>query len=673
MDTKNKPQQSNAGSTGTKHHRMTYYTFSGEESDAVNTVLYDDHAALADMSRTPGNSDLPDKKSPGTALIGADWRTGETVDEPKEFLQSSGGSHNPLKCPRCLGRLYRGRSGARPVLRCSRGSCNYYTFRVDQEPPSVVTVPVEGKAVGTDEQKDIWQYMRDWRNGHAIVEAGAGVGKTFTICRGLAITRRGVPILNVAFNVTINQEMKKRLAELGVHDVHAKTYNGLGAAALSKAFPTIKLREKKLFWTVNQIVGEGAKWDTKLSVMKATQLVKAYLVTPGHNDELLELCKKHRIKLPQADKGKKRILDAVWATIDAGLADTEGCDYDDQVYMPLMLGLPLPKYRMVCVDEAQDTNRMQWALIERIVTSSPDCRVLAVGDPNQACYGFRGADTNAMAYIRERLEAIETAKDRKQEVRVFGLTITQRCPLVSVLAANRIVPSLKPAPDAAIGTIGTKSSGQFQREVRAGQMVMCRTNAPLVSYAIRVMMTGKRVLVRGREVGGNMEGLISYLAPANMRELDTALTQWLAKQREQLNYLTQQQELQAVEDRYHTLRALMEGCDNLPALHSRIENLFKEYDEHHEPKDVIVFSSIHRAKGLEAPVCWVLCPDLIPHPKTEQPWELEQERNLAYIAITRAKYIRSLPLSTGKTYFVDGPVPLIYGSAYILAQKQPRK
>ena len=56
-----------------------------------------------------------------------------------------------------------------------------------------------------------------------------------------------------------------------------------------------------------------------------------------------------------------------------------------------------------------------------------------------------------------------------------------------------------------------------------------------------------------------------------------------------------------------------------------------------DDKAEIVFSSIHKAKGLEANNVFFLQPNLIPSKYAEQEWELIQEQNLYYVAITRAK------------------------------------
>jgi len=48
-------------------------------------------------------------------------------------------------------------------------------------------------------------------------------------------------------------------------------------------------------------------------------------------------------------------------------------------------------------------------------------------------------------------------------------------------------------------------------------------------------------------------------------------------------------------------------------------------------------TTIHGVKGLEANRVIHLRPDLVPHPRSEKDWEREQEGNLQFVALTRAK------------------------------------
>ena len=54
-------------------------------------------------------------------------------------------------------------------------------------------------------------------------------------------------------------------------------------------------------------------------------------------------------------------------------------------------------------------------------------------------------------------------------------------------------------------------------------------------------------------------------------------------------------------------------------------------------RDSIRLSTIHKVKGLEANRVWFYLPELVPHPNAVSDWELKQEENLKYVAITRAK------------------------------------
>jgi len=64
-------------------------------------------------------------------------------------------------------------------------------------------------------------------------------------------------------------------------------------------------------------------------------------------------------------------------------------DFDDQLYLPLLWKLRLFQNDFVFIDEAQDTNPVRRALAK--LALRPGGRLIAVGDPRQAIYGFTGA------------------------------------------------------------------------------------------------------------------------------------------------------------------------------------------------------------------------------------------------------------------------------------------
>ena len=73
------------------------------------------------------------------------------------------------------------------------------------------------------------------------------------------------------------------------------------------------------------------------------------------------------------------------------------------------------------------------------------------------------------------------------------------------------------------------------------------------------------------------------------------------------------------------------GCDTVEQLVDKTNRIFDI------ATPTVVGSTVHRAKGLEADNVFILRPDLMPHPMAKQAWEIQQEQNCMYVAITRAK------------------------------------
>ncbi|KKK54829.1 hypothetical protein LCGC14_3080770, partial [marine sediment metagenome] len=76
--------------------------------------------------------------------------------------------------------------------------------------------------------------------------------------------------------------------------------------------------------------------------------------------------------------------------------------------------------------------------------------------------------------------------------------------------------------------------------------------------------------------------------------------------------------------------ALADGCDEVHEIEIRIKTIFSDHSEG------VVFSSIHKAKGLEAKRVYILEPGLMPHPMAKKSWEMTQEINIKYVAYTRS-------------------------------------
>jgi superfamily I DNA/RNA helicase len=131
--------------------------------------------------------------------------------------------------------------------------------------------------------------------------------------------------------------------------------------------------------------------------------------------------------------------------------------------------MPMKKYDVVFVDEAQDFNQAQRMLILRCLDENARCVI--VGDPNQAIYGFRGASSSSMDLFAKLLEKTN------REIKTFPLSLTWRCPSSVVAEANRFVEDFHCKDDADEGKVVVDSALNPAK----GDMVLCRYNAPLVT------------------------------------------------------------------------------------------------------------------------------------------------------------------------------------------------
>lgn len=88
-----------------------------------------------------------------------------------------------------------------------------------------------------------------------------------------------------------------------------------------------------------------------------------------------------------------------------------------------------------------------------------------------------------------------------------------------------------------------------------------------------------------------------------------------------------------LEDRVIALRSIYKGarCENTVQLKEAIVKLSDSAE------NSVNLTTIHGSKGLEANRVFIVRTDLMPHPRAEQHWEKEQERNLKFVARTRAK------------------------------------
>lgn len=487
----------------------------------------------------------------------------------------------------------------------------------------------------------------------ALVRAVAGSGKTTTVVAASKLIPQSLRVCFLAFNRNIADELKDRLPSY----VDAKTLNSLGWGICKRyadgvAGQKISFNDfndpRKVWNIVRREYDRKRVQQYGRDVVYLVNLAKTYGIVPAtlegndhqsanglrdENTTWVSLLRHHGynvdpVSLPTVIKMAREVL-------LHNLADETTTDFADQKYFPVVKRpdgrpLPGPKYDVIIVDEAQDVSSVDMELIKLCLKKGG--LVVAVGDPNQAIYGFRGADTKAFERFRTEFNGVD-----------LPLSISYRCAKSIVEAARMVHPTIEAAENAHDGEVAEVSL--HPRDHHAGDMVICRNNAPIITYAYELIRNRVPVFVKGRDLGKGLLTLLDSLSASNVVDASQMLQMW---EDNQIRMIEQDDpdDVEAkskVRDRADTLRVFIgENADNnLDTLRSEIERMFatnsNEKSDGYEMKGKVVLSTIHKAKGLEANTVYLLDHFLM-YPKyvVEGSWQYEQEKNLEYVAITRA-------------------------------------
>ncbi len=468
-------------------------------------------------------------------------------------------------------------------------------------------------------QSAVFEFIKSGE-GNGVVDAKAGSGKTTTIVEGLSFTD---PSADVAF-VAFNRHIASTLAGRAPSHVHVSTLHSLGFGNIRNAFGNVKVDDRKVFDIIRDLM-DGMPWQeaeavdaNSQAIVRLVSMCKNTLKTPT-TENLDWICDRWGIET----NGDRDIIYQVTAqAYRRSIEDTRSIDYDDMIWFCATGKVPCKKFDVLFVDETQDLNAAQLEMACKSIKATG--RIIAVGDPNQSIYGFRGADTEAMPRMIDRLQAT-----------VLPLSITYRCPKSHVALANTLVPDLEAAEWAEEGIIESVTDYDFLKMVKPGDLVICRTNAPLVGPCFSLIRQGVKAVILGREIG---KGLIALVQKIQKREQVRGLEDTLAAMNEyrrqetaKLVRVGKEMQASALDDKVETIIALSDGCYTTAELEKKIESVFADDAEG------VTFGTVHKTKGGEADRVFILKPELMPHPMARADWEIEQEKNVTYVALSRSK------------------------------------
>lgn len=455
--------------------------------------------------------------------------------------------------------------------------------------------------------------------GHALIEALAGSGKTTTIVQALDLIPSHAATAFLAFNKSIAQELQTRSPA----HVECATVNSIGHRALFRHIGRFQMESKKTRILCREYLSYDAQQEYASDVSKLVGLAKAYAFDPRLPCDWGFLMDRFGIEKPQGQRND--IAQHAQKVLLASFDRRAFCDFDDQLWLTHLLGARLPQFDWLFVDEAQDISPVQRKLIARMI--SPRGRLVAVGDKHQAIYGFRGGDSESMAEIQRLFGCT-----------VMPLSICYRCPAAVIAQAKKLVPAIEAAPAAKQGEVTSWQQYTGDMFDSGTDLVICRNTKPLIELAYGLIRQGHGVQVLGREIGAGLKNLVTRMVGKRVKQLRSgkgALARLRAKVDAECANLRAEDKADladALEDKHCTVEVISEstGAETVTDLFSAIDALFAG-------NGGITLCTIHKSKGLEAERVFILDRHLLPARYAKQDWQQQQERNLEYVAITRAK------------------------------------
>lgn len=486
-------------------------------------------------------------------------------------------------------------------------------------------------------QKAIFDYIQH-EKGNLVVEAAAGSGKTYTLVKALSLIPQDKRVLMTAFNKDIVKELTKKVKEFP--NVEVRTLHGLGMILTTRGLGIGGMKPEGYKYTqliynhwqdltktnINKL-SRNARKSFVENTKKLVDFGRFYLATT--RSEMIELMTKYDIPCV-ADE-----VDVALKVMAIGGKNLDSIDYTDMIWMPHIYDLHLQEceYDFIMVDECQDLNVAERNLVLRCLKEGG--RLIAVGDSNQCIYGFSGSDPDSFRAIQSIPNTVS-----------MPLSISYRCPESVVKFAQNLVPSIEAKQGAEEGVILDCVSLD---DVHDGDMVLCRNNAPLLQVYCKLLEQGKRAYIRGSDVGKNLQNIVigthkDYLH-TNLKQdgVFIRLYEDLFNSRKAImeRYGISQEDamkhetIQAKLDMIRALEVLGADLTTTEELTKKIEDIFPKNDK----GEGIMLSTVHKAKGLEADNVFIACASLMPSKSALDEWQVQQERNLMYVAYTRAKKV----------------------------------
>ena len=516
--------------------------------------------------------------------------------------------------------------------------------------------------------------------GNVNVIARAGCGKSYTLLEAVQAIKTVQPLAEVAmvaFNRSIATELQAKILPFGWGvSVQAATMNSVGNRAIGAYLDRMKgikkldvdaFKVKKLvdlmrdeamkasgqFGQAGEAAAQKAEMLSEQAgfVVKAVGLAKQRAFGVVHpSDQItkwMELIEHFGLDQDwdenemMISEGLIRLCIEVYnRSLDLVLLGK--LDYDDQILAPLFFKCKIWPKQFVLVDEAQDLNPARRLLAIRM--AGTEGRIIAVGDPAQAIYGFTGADSDSMDLLKAAVNSTE-----------LPLNLTYRCPKAVVQVAQQWVPDFQAHesnPEGLVRSIelntvanvedGSKVADFSDEKLDNTMAILCRNTKPLVELAWTLIRRSVACRVEGRDIG---QGLIQMANRWKVKTLSAFVNRvngWAEKETAKLKTKDREDLIQSVQDKADTIVCICEGLigqgkTTVVDFETFVNNLFGDTKDG-EIQKVLTLSTVHKAKGREWNRVYILGANkYMPSRYAKKPWEIQAEQNIQYVAVTRAK------------------------------------
>lgn len=509
-------------------------------------------------------------------------------------------------------------------------------------------------------------------HGPVVVLAGAGTGKTraithrmaYAVATGAHEARRS---LAVTFTTRAAGEMRVRLRELGVEGAQVRTFHGAALRQLRYFWPRLSGQTfPDVLPSKARLLAEAA---SKSGIATNAAVIRD-LASDIEWSKVSELAARDLLTDPRAAtrQWSMDLADVmkIYAAYDELKSARGLLDFEDVLLVtvgalqtrPDILDEVHSAYRWFTVDEFQDVNPLQHRLLT--LWRGDRDEVCAVGDVSQTIYSFTGASADYLVNFRTEfpdateVRLVNCYRCTPEIVSKANAVIVQAHSRAAVTLRSMRDPGVEPtvqshSDEVAEATAVAESiSTHLRNGISARDIaVLFRMNAQSADLEAALSARGIAVVMRGAERffdrpevregvtrirGAARAGGATGVLGDEVRGILSAAG-WAAER---------PQGSGAVRERWESLAALVTLADenpqwDLPAFVTELDH--RSEAQHAPAADAVTLSSLHSAKGLEWQVVFIVgCSDgLLPLSNADSPDEIEEERRLLYVGMTRAK------------------------------------